>query len=243
MGGVFLTKRIKGPVTDNHPFVKHVKGIIRACTKGDFDEVVVVTGRERYGKSGVAHLAQCIAEPDWDVEKQVHWSSRAYTAAVPHLKAGQTNRHDEAVRGAASYNFMSEENKALAEFFTVGGFYNVLHILLYPTLRWVTPILKEHRCTYNWHVIKRYRDHAVVQVRQLRDDDQIFDKPRVLFTFDSPKPRGERWERERVRKKEMADMVASGRANDYDNFQAASMDMKRRLKILGGPETLEHEES
>lgn len=222
-----------GPIDDDHPFVRHCLGIRHEVRNNDMDHVIPVTGRERTGKGGLTYLGACIIDPKWDPDKQVHWSVGSFTATAPTLPKGSINWHDEAVRGATSYNFMDTDNKKLGEFFTIGGVYNLVHLLNYPNLRWVTPLVKEHRSTYNWDVLERVPGkYTVCRVRQLRNDDVIFKKPRPLFYFRCPPPVGRRWDRVLERKKAASDALSYGDGDDLDARSTLTASMRRRLQPL-----------
>lgn len=219
---------------DSHPLVAHLDEIAYQVKHHDVDHVGLFTGKERTGKSGYAHLAQCIVDPEWDPREQCHWSGRTYMRASMKIPPGRSIRLDEPTKGATSYRFMGGDNTDLADYWTTNGFRNQIHMILSPTLKWATPILTNHRASHNYHALKRYPgSHVVAQIRMLQDEDgNLYDKPRVIDTFDVPPPRGPKWELEKKLKAAFADAVASGSSAQQDEFQTVKSRMIDRLAIF-----------
>ncbi len=212
-------------------FIQHLDDIL-ARTARDEDVVIVITGRERAGKSGLADVAAEYMDATFDPERQVHWSTRTYAAAATTVAKRKVMIHDELVRGGASYNFMTPEAKDFADFLTVCGYLNLIHLLIMPSKRWISPIIREHRAWYRWHVIKRYRDHAVAKCYQLRDAEGVFEKERLLFTFTYPKPQGPKWERILQLKDEVAKGIGRGTADVQELFKLEVERMTKALRKL-----------
>ncbi|MFA5943711.1 MAG: hypothetical protein WC876_04505 [Candidatus Thermoplasmatota archaeon] len=227
-------------MSDNTPsnivegrFIKHLEDLHKR-TANDDDVVIVITGGERKGKSGLAYVAASFLDPELSPEAQFHWSVQSYMASATSLRKRKPIVHDELVRGGSSYKFMTPENMAFADFLTVCGYRNLFHILIMPSKRWISPIIKEHRAWYNWHVVRRFRDHAVAKCYQLRDDDVVFDKPRLLFTFTYPRPEGPKWKRILELKDEFAQNIGRGTADVAELFKAERARMARQLRVLFG---------
>jgi hypothetical protein len=227
--------RLLGDVVEG-VFIEHLATLHRK-TSNDEDVVVVITGAERVGKSGLAYIAALILHAflrrPFDPETQVHWSTRSYKASAEgRLPKRYPIWHDELVRGGASYNFMTPENKDFADFLTVCGYLNLFHMLIMPSKRWISPIIKEHRAWYQWHVVKRFRRHAVAKVYQLRDADGQFDRPRYLFSFTYPKPSGPLWKRILKMKAEFGGNVAQGTVDVAELFKVEKTRMAGALRAL-----------
>lgn len=239
-----MTDELVSNVTQGR-FLEHLDYIRRLATM-DRDCVIIITGPERAGKSGLADVAAELLDAGFTPDLQVHWSGASYAAAAVRVREERkvplntcvVMVHDELVRGGASYEFMTEQNKDFAQFLTVCGYLRIVHLLIMPSRKWISPIIREHRAWFEWRVVKRYKDHAVAKVYQLRDDNGVFDKPRLLFTFTYPKPAGAKWQRILRLKDEFARNVGRGTADTADLFKAEKARMiaaLRRLVAQGWP--------
>lgn len=225
-----MSDALVGAVVEGR-FIQHLDDIY-AMTANDQDVVIVITGAERSGKSGLADVAAEYWDPDFDPELQCHWSTRSYAAACEVLKPRKPIVHDELVRSGSSYSFMSPETKDFADLLTVNGYRNLIQLLLMPNKRWISPIIKEHRAWFRWHIVKRFRDHVVLKVYQLRDQEGVFERERLLFTATSPKPEGPKWKRILELKDEFARNVGRGTADIHELFKAERSRMARSLRQL-----------
>ena len=69
-----------GNVTQGR-FIRHLEEI-RQLAAQDRDIVIIATGAERAGKSGLADVAAEYLDPGLVPELQVHWSGRSYAEAA-----------------------------------------------------------------------------------------------------------------------------------------------------------------
>lgn len=229
---------LQGDVVEGR-FLEHLE-YIRGLAANDQDIVILLTGPERSGKSGLADVAAEILDPGFNPDLQVHWSGRTYAEAAVRVRAERKLPlaacipmiHDELVRGGASYNFMTDDNKDFAEFLFICGYLRLTHFVIMPARKWVSPIIREHRAWFEWRVVRRFREHAVAKCFQLRDNNGVFDKPRLLFSFSYPKPRGAKWKRILELKDEVARNVGRGTADVHDLFKTERQRMATALKRL-----------
>lgn len=159
----------------------------------DDDLIVAITGDERRGKSTLAFQLATYMDPSFDPAKQITFSGDDFSRVGSQLGKYRAVVLDEAIRGGFSRDAASEVNKKLAKFLTVCGERNLIGVICWPKLRWLDPILKEHRCKWNLHVERRFKDHAVAVLRLLRDDERVFDPPMEVFRFPFPRASGPRW--------------------------------------------------
>lgn len=178
----------------------------------DDDLILVVTGDERKGKSTLAfHLASYM-DKHFEPGKQMTFSGDDFSRVASRLPKYRAVVLDEAIRGGFSRDAASDSNKKLAKFLTVCGERNLIGIICWPNIRWLDPILKEHRCRWNLHVERRYRDHAVAVLRLLREDERVYDPPMEIFRFPFPRAEGGKWDAYRQAKSEF--VVEVGRGQD-----------------------------
>lgn len=177
-----------------HKLKAWLDGIKRQVRRND-DEVILVTGGERKGKSALAfECALYLEGKNLDPERQFHWRGGEYMEASHNLGKYRVMVGDEINDAGTSVKFMTKGNTEWADYWTTCGYLNQIHFLNYPNLKWVTPVLSKHRSRYNLHVHRRFKDHAVASLKLLRDEDlNVYDRPKTLFTFAYPAPFGPKW--------------------------------------------------
>lgn len=200
----------------------------RQLMRSDWDLPIVVTGNERKGKSSIAFEMALYLDEAFDPVEQTVFTADDFTRKATRLDKYRAVILDEAVSGGFSRDSSSQTNKRLAKFLTVCGDRNLIMFVLWPNLRWLDPILKEHRIRYNIHVEKRYETYAVAKLRVLRDDDEmIYAHPMTLFRFTFPRAHGPKWEAYRKAKREFVDAVGRGRS---DELETALGDAREAMK-------------
>jgi hypothetical protein len=197
----------------------------------DDDLIVVITGDERTGKSTLAFLMASYMDPLFDPSVQTTFSGGDFSRVGSKLGKYRAVVLDEAIHGGFSRDAPTEANKKLAKFLTVCGERNLIGIICWPKLRWLDPILKEHRCKWNLHVEHRYRDHAVASLRLLRDGERVFDPPFEVFKFPFPRAHGSKWRAYKAAKSAFVTEV--GRGQDVKNTVRASVLQNIRDRIRG----------
>lgn len=199
--------------------------------RNDDDLIIVITGDERKGKSTLAFLMASYMDPGFDPADQMTFSGDDFSRVGSRLGKYRAVVLDEAIRGGFSRDAPTEANKKLAKFLTVCGERNLIGVICWPKLRWLDPILKEHRCKWNLHVEHRYRDHAVASLRLLRDDERVFDPPFEVFKFPFPRASGPRWEAYKAAKSQF--VMEVGRGQDVRNTVRSAVLQNIRDRIRG----------
>lgn len=200
----------------------------------DNDEVVAVTGAEGRGKSSLAFLLAHKFDPGFKPARQVAFDASGYVPMASGLAPYKAAILDEAVRGGTSRGFQSNDNKRLTDYFTVARAQNLVHFICYPNVRWLDPLLREHRCRYNLHVVRRFERHAVAQLRLLKDDERIFEYPKVLFTFQFPAAQGPSWEDYKRAKLDYTQSLANGLEGQRQAREEALERMRGAIKPVVG---------
>ena len=170
--------------------------------------------------------------PGFDPARQMVFTGQAFRRRAVELEPYKALVLDEAIKGGFARRATSGDNVGLAEYLTVGGERNLLNFVCWPGARWLDPILREWRSTWNINVLRRYRDHAVYQMRQFHEGEKVYDKPRVKFTFALPKPRGPKWDAYRKCKSDFVQRV--GRTGGDDGHDAGEAFYEQTLRVLRG---------
>jgi hypothetical protein len=202
--------------------------------KEDWDLPVVVTGNERKGKSSIAFMMALYLDPDFDPVEQIVFSADDFTRKATKLGKYRVLILDEAVSGGFSRDAGSGPNKRLAKFLTVCGDRNLVMFVLWPNIRWLDPILKEHRIRFNVHVERRLKKKAIAKFRLLRDDDEtVYDYPVTLWRFTFPKARGPKWMAYKKAKSAFVDQVGRGRDDEVETQRGDAFEsMKAKLRPI-----------
>lgn len=187
--------------------------------KQDNDLVLAVTGDEGSGKSSLALQMAAYMDPNFDPVRQVVFTADQFTRTAVELPKYSAIVLDEAISGGFSRDAGAGTNKRLAKFLTVSRELNLLCFILWPNIRWLDPILKEHRCKWNVHIEKRHRDHAFAWVRQLRDGELVFERPKPIHPFTFPAAKGPKWDAYKKAKKAFVEGVGRG-SDDAEEMEA-----------------------
>lgn len=203
----------------------------------DNDVVMAVTGDEGSGKSSIALQMSAYMDPDFDPVRQVVFTADQFTRTAVELPKYSALVLDESISGGFSRDAGSGPNKRLAKFLTVSRERNLFCFLLWPNIRWLDPILKEHRCKWNVHVEKRVgkagcrhvdcRCYAEAWVRQLRDGEFVFDPPKKVFPFRFPPAVGPVWDAYKKAKDEFVNQVGRGTDDEAAMAKASMLDSLR----------------
>lgn len=198
----------------------------------DDDLILVITGDERSGKSTLAFLMATYMDPSFDPERQTTFSGNDFSRVATQLGKYRAVILDEAIRGGFSRDSPTQDNKQLAKFLTVCGERNLIGIICWPRLRWLDPILKEHRCRWNLHIQSRRRDDAIASLRLLRHGERVFDPPMEIFRFSFPPARGPAWEAYRRAKSNYVGDVGRGQDVEASLRSAILQQMRRIVKPI-----------
>jgi hypothetical protein len=198
--------------------------------KDDWDLPIVVTGNERKGKSSIAFEMALYLDELYDPAEQTVFTGDEFGRKAVRLPKYRALILDEAVSGGFSRDAGSGTNKRLAKFLTVCGDRNLIMFILWPNIRWLDPILKEHRVRWNIHVEKRYKDYAVAKFRMLRDDDErVYDYPVTLFRFKFPRAHGPKWQIYKAAKAKFVDETGRGRNDKTEMERGDALESIRSL--------------
>ena len=200
----------------------------------DKDCVLPFTGDERSGKSTIAFHMGLYMDRHYRPNRNVSFTATGHIRTSERLSKGAFCHLDEGIKGLFSHSTMSPDNKALAEYLTIAGEKNQVHALLWPNIQWLAKIIKEHRAKYNVHVVQRFDDKALAQMRELKDDrGRVYDEPRVLFPFYFPKAEGPLWDEYRLLKSTFVTQVGRGADDDEtwarDDFLGNARERVRKL--------------
>lgn len=198
--------------------------------KDDWDLPIAITGNERKGKSSIAFEMALYLDDLFDPAEQTVFTADEFGRKAVNLPKYRALILDEAVSGGFSRDAGSGPNKRLAKFLTVCGDRNLIMFILWPNIRWLDPILKEHRVRFNIHVEKRYKTHAVAKFRLLRDDDErVYDYPVTLFRFKFPRAHGAKWQIYKEAKSKFVDATGRGRDDKTEMERGDALEAIRAL--------------
>lgn len=122
----------------------------------DADELILVCGKEGYGKSSVAHLLALAIHkrmlqkdpltPPFTVEN-IAFHAGEYIRHTSNMRKKSIAILDEAIRGAGSRAAMSRDNKDLTNHLYINRERNLVQIVCFPDLAGVDAIVKDHRAS------------------------------------------------------------------------------------------------
>jgi len=204
-----------------------------ARAKMDNDMVLAITGEEGSGKSSLALQMAAYMDPAFDPVKQVVFSGDQFARTAVDLPKYSAIILDESISGGFSRDAGAGTNKRLAKFLTVSRELNLLCFILWPNIRWLDPILKEHRCKWNVHIEKRNRDSAFAWVRQLRDGELVFERPKPIHPFTFPPAKGPKWDAYKKAKTAFVEEVGRG-ADDQEEMESMALldQMRGELRAI-----------
>lgn len=163
---------------------------LRGLHESDKDAVVVITGRERTGKSTMAWTLAKRIDAGFGPGRMV-FTGRDFMQEATKLPKGAALVLDEAIQGGFSRDAMGDQNKALAKFLIVAGERNLVSFVLFPNLRWLDPYIAEHRARW-WVLVER---RGVALVHEMRRADYRGAKPswKRLFRVNFNPVEGDDW--------------------------------------------------
>src|ERR1041384_8164708 len=152
-------------MNENNPFEAWIQ-TLAGLHKSDKDAVVIITGRERTGKSTMAWTLAKRIDESFGSARMV-FTGRDFMQEATKLPKGAALVLDEAIQGGFSRDAMGEQNKALAKFLIVAGERNLVSFVLFPNMRWLDPYISEHRA--RWWVLVEKRGEALVHEMRRAD--------------------------------------------------------------------------
>jgi len=120
----------------------------------DFDCFIVVTGRERYGKSTIADQVAFYLDPTYNIDRCV-FTPEQFHHAVENARKYQAIVFDEAHGALNAKESMTSINKKLTQTFTEMGFRNLIIILVLPSFFELGKYAAIHRSNCLLHVYER----------------------------------------------------------------------------------------
>lgn len=204
--------------------------LLAGLHKDDKDAVVVISGRERSGKSTLAWTLASQVDPSFNAERMV-FSGSDFMREATKLPRGRALVLDEAIQGGFSRDAMTDQNRSLAKFLVVAGERNLVSFVLFPNLRWLDPYISEHRARW-WVLVER---RGVALVHEMRRADYRGSKPswKRLFRIRFNEVVGPEWEKYTGLKEKLVRNVAN-RADDrqYVPDEREVEDLAQKILIL-----------
>jgi hypothetical protein len=127
---------------------------VRARLRDDYDQIILITGDERTGKSTLAFQLAHALDPNFTL-RQCVFQAQDLIDVANSLKPGEVVWLDEAIKGGMNRDAMSKPNRQLVRYFTVAGERNLCYLILWPNKDWLDPHLREHRAHWWIHVQER----------------------------------------------------------------------------------------
>lgn len=128
--------------------------ILKKALYDDYDCFLVVSGRERFGKSTLAGQIAYYLDPTYNIDRCV-FTPDQFHGAVDNAKKYQAIVFDEAHGSLNSKESMSSVNRKLTQTFTEMGFKNLIVILVLPSFFELGKYPAIHRSNLLLHVYKR----------------------------------------------------------------------------------------
>lgn len=163
-------------------------------TKHNFDQVILITGDERSGKSSLAfHLADTL-DPNWSLdnigftsEQVINITARAKSNSLIMMDEGSVSVH------AADWN--KREQLEFAKCFHVFGKMNLRYIITLPQKRYLNYSLRENRTHWWFHVTSHGVRRGWAQLHKSHHSKwKSFAWWTPVFTLKFPRYKGEKWD-------------------------------------------------
>lgn len=129
---------------------------VRARLEADYDQIVLITGDERSGKSTLAFQLAHVLDPSFHLRRCV-FQARDLIERANEASEGEVLWLDEAIKGGMNRDAMSKPNRELVRYFTVAGERNLCYLVLWPNINWLDSHLRDHRAHWWIHVEERGR--------------------------------------------------------------------------------------
>lgn len=166
---------------------------IRKRPAQQLDYVGMLTGPEGSGKSTLsAHLA-ALLDPTFldDPLSRFCYTGKDFIRLGEELEPGQVRIFDEGDDGLLSQEFMTADNKGVLKHLFRCRELRVFSLINIPHVRWMAPIVKEHRAQ-DWYLLPR-RGSALVHQMRRADYDGVKPSWRKMFGLNFPEPAWPWW--------------------------------------------------
>lgn len=175
----------------------------------DNDAVVIITGKERVGKSTFARWLAKQLNPNF-THRQMVFNGKDFMDLATRSPPGTVIILDESKDGGFNRDAMAAMNKDLAKFLMVCGERNLIFLVLFPNIRWLDGYISEHRASH-WCLVEK---RGVALVHRIKRADYRGSKPSwvQLFRTAYPKEEGEDWDA--YKKAKAAMVVKAGRIEE-----------------------------
>lgn len=163
---------------------------VRAAPDHDADQLIIISGDERKGKSTLAFLLAHKLNPDFDLKRCV-FTADDFIREANQADPGSVVWMDESIDGGFSREAMSGANKALTKYLTVAGERNLIMFIIWPNWRWLDPLIRDHRA--HWHLYIPRRGEADIDYPHRGKHQRSTFWERIL-RINVPKAEGAKWE-------------------------------------------------
>jgi hypothetical protein len=209
---------------------------VRARLRDDWDQIILITGDERTGKSTLAFQLAHALDPTFTLHRCV-FQAHDLIEVANRLNPMQLVWLDEAIKGGMNRDAMSKPNRELVRYFTVAGERNLCYLILWPNKDWLDSHLRDHRAHWWLHVEQRG------QARLFWPDKRgaFQNKPYWVDVLGRPIPfdavDGEAWQLYLAHKKRFVNETGReyGTASEAQDPQPTSQDKIQAIKDDRGP--------
>lgn len=160
----------------------HWVGVFRKRLATDWDNVVVIDGPRRVGKTTLGILLMRELDPNWGLDRVV-FSAADMLVSYSHLSRGSWVLYDEAVLGLLSRRASSDENVALVQAVMAGGKLGISVILCIPDMMNLDPAFRETVVQFRISCILGEHNRRGTAIMHVRSDKIRYDPsdPRRLY--------------------------------------------------------------
>lgn len=155
---------------------------VRKRPSQDKDTVIVITGKERMGKSTLAFTLGRLLDRGFNHSRMV-FAGKDFIELATSSPKGSVIVLDEAITGGFSRDAMSKQNKALVKFLVICGERNLVAVICWPNINYLEKYLREHRMHYWIMIPSGKRGYAMM--KEPLPTDMLGARPSdtTLFTF------------------------------------------------------------
>lgn len=193
----------------------------------DWDQVTLITGAERSGKSTLGIRLNHELDPGF-TPARIAFAGGQYLRVAKDAPRYGAVQWDEVIEGAFSLDALDGLNKEIAKFLTICGERNLVSTICFPNKNWLQPILREHRVRTWFHVPRRGQAILYEPQRSEHSRETYWAKK---LRFDYAAVRGPAWEAYLARKREYTQRFGrdDSKAEEHERLARQRGDMALRL--------------
>lgn len=167
---------------------------MNAATKKHWDQITLITGLERSGKSSLGfHIAERL-DPDFPLEHVAFTASEAIKM-IDQLEVGDTAILDEAGFALFSEEWMQQEQRNLVKLFQIFGIKEMKVILILPHRKLLNVNLRNRRIHWWFHTYAMGYDRGYARLREsVPNEWEIETWFEPVFTLKFPRYEGPKWD-------------------------------------------------